>query len=53
MRCRIEMNPVENLIDAHEQQITRVPFEDRQIIPRGALNQRRELLLRREPFDEI
>ena len=35
----IEMNAVEHLIDAHQQLIVGVPFQDREIIALGKLNE--------------
>src|SRR5437868_1887637 len=35
MHLRIKMHPIDHLIDAHQQQIIRIPFQHRQIIPGG------------------
>ncbi len=53
MKGRVEMNAVENLICSNNQQVRRVPTQDRQIVPRSDSDQAIGHRVRPNPVDKI
>lgn len=49
----IEVGAVEDLVDADEEEVRSVPFEDREVVAGGELDEGGFGLLGADPFDEV